>query len=55
MQSIVRRGGRAGQLADGGDPVAGDGHIGRRARAARAVDDGAAGKQQIEQGVPRKS
>lgn len=44
-------GGRGGQIADGGDPAAGNGHIGRKCGAARAVDDGAAPDKGIKRGL----
>ena len=44
-------GGRCGQIADGGDPTAGNGHIGRKGGAARAVDDGAAPDKGIKHGL----
>ena len=40
-------GGVALEIADGGDASAGDGHIGVKARRARAVDDGTASDQQV--------
>ena len=46
----VAAGGLACQRAHGGDGVAADGHVGRPARGAAAVDDGAALDQEVEHG-----
>jgi hypothetical protein len=54
--AVERPAGRlAGEFADGGDPLAGNRYIGRDPRLARAVDDRAAVKQEIEHekvGIP---